>query len=75
MKSECRIKIKVSDEVEVSDEVGDMDSRAESTIQKSGSTLGKGVYRSGNDWMEVERIGAEWIGYEFKRIRRRERDY
>jgi hypothetical protein len=24
--------------------------------------------------MEVERIGAEWIGYEFKRIGRRELD-
>jgi hypothetical protein len=47
----------------------------ESTIQGLGSTLGKGVYGSGNNWMEVERIGVEWIGYEFKRIRRREQDY
>jgi hypothetical protein len=39
-----------------------------------GSTFGKGVYGSGNNWMEVERIGAECIGYEFKRIRRRELD-
>jgi hypothetical protein len=47
----------------------------ESTIQGSASTFRKGVYGSGNNWMEVERIGAEWIEYEFKRIRRRERDY
>jgi hypothetical protein len=56
----------------VSDDVGNMDSRAESTIQRSGNTLGRGVYGSGNNWMKVERIGAEWIEYEFKEIGRRE---
>jgi hypothetical protein len=54
MKSERRIKTKVSDEVEVSDDVRDMDSQAESTIQGSGSTLGKRIKDLGTTGWKLE---------------------
>jgi hypothetical protein len=54
----CQTKL---NEVKVSDRVRDIDNWMESTIQWARSILGKGVYGSGNSWIEVGRIGAEWI--------------
>jgi hypothetical protein len=53
-KSECRIKTRVLDEVEASDDVGDMDSGVESTIQGVESTLGKGSMDLGTTGQKLE---------------------